>query len=603
MKKRIVSLVLTLAMVFSMLTTFASAATAGMSNFKKASTYPTGKFADVTADKWYAGSVKDAYEYGLVIGTSDTQFSPNSNLSIAQILVMACRLHSIYHTGSANFVQGKPWYQVYVDYAIKNGIITANMFPNYNATATRAQVAIILCNALPAEALAAINTVDDGAIPDIHSYDSWCNAVYTLYRAGIVNGVGDTHVYNPANSIRRSEIAAIVTRMADPSTRVSVSMTGSGSNPSAPSDPSKPAKGTLTLNKTSLTLEVGRQEYLTATFNPSSAQESVTWTSSDTSVATVSSSGRVVAEKEGAVIITASTKSGLKATCTVIVTEKAIDVSSVRLDKSSISLMVGSSETLAVTVLPDNATDKTVTWTSSNTSVARVDDSGRVTAMGKGTATITATAGKRSANCTVTVIDISVPKLDYEYGPMTLTDYYPSGRILQQNKISSLKFTKIEPSGSSYKISFYMAGVSTGTVLNKVRFYSSSGSLLGEGTMIFVVNANTPYEKLDSFFVEKSVVDNAASIEFYSQNGNKAVGGSGGSNPDPVDPTPDSNPAADLANYITRNGKTNRNETATSSSPWTTKAAPARFPISPMREPRACCPLSPPWTAMMDTRP
>ena len=547
MKKRIVSLVLTLAMVFGMLTTFASAATAGMSNFKKSSTYPTGKFADVTADKWYAGSVKDAYEYGLVVGTSDAKFSPNNNLSLAQILVIACRLHSIYYSGSTNFVQGKPWYQVYVDYAIQNGIITANMFSNYNATATRAQVAIILCNALPAEALPAINTVDDGTIPDIHSYDSWCKAVYTLYRAGIVNGVGDTHIYNPANSIRRSEIAAIVTRMADPSTRVSVSMT----------DPNA-AKGSLTLNKTSLTLEVGKQEYLTATFNPSSAQESVTWTSSDTSVATVSSSGRVVAEKEGVAIVTASTKSGLKATCTVIVTEKAIDVSSVRLDKSSISLMVGSSETLAITVLPDNATDKTVTWTSSNTSVARVDDSGRVTAMGKGTATITATAGKRSANCTVNVIDISVPKLDYEYGPMTLTDYYSSGGILQQNKISSLKFTKIEPSGSSYKISFYMAGVSTGTVLNKVRFYSSSGSLLGEGTMIFVANANTPYEKLDSFFVEKSVVDNAASIEFYSQTGNKAVPGTGSSNPDPVDPTPSTKDVNYLVDYITRNGKTNK---------------------------------------------
>ena len=78
-------------------------------------------------------------------------------------------------------------------------------------------------------------------------------------------------------------------------------------------------------------------------------------------------------------------------------------VESVTLDKSTLSLKVGESTTLTATVVPDNATDKTVTWACSDTSVATVDENGKVTAVSEGTATITAAAGGKSASCTVTV--------------------------------------------------------------------------------------------------------------------------------------------------------------------------------------------------------
>lgn len=88
---------------------------------------------------------------------------------------------------------------------------------------------------------------------------------------------------------------------------------------------------------------------------------------------------------------------------TVTVTPAPVPVTNVTLNKSTMTLSFGSSETLTATVLPDNATDKTVTWSSNDSTVASVDSNGKVTAKKVGTATITATAGGKSATCVVTV--------------------------------------------------------------------------------------------------------------------------------------------------------------------------------------------------------
>lgn len=80
-----------------------------------------------------------------------------------------------------------------------------------------------------------------------------------------------------------------------------------------------------------------------------------------------------------------------------------IAVTSIKLNKTSLSLKAGESETLTATVNPDNATDKTVTWTSSNTKVATVNQAGTISAVAKGEATITASSGEKSAICTIYV--------------------------------------------------------------------------------------------------------------------------------------------------------------------------------------------------------
>ena len=163
------------------------------------------------------------------------------------------------------------------------------------------------------------------------------------------------------------------------------------------------AVSSVTLNKTSLSLTEQDTFQLSATISPNNATDkTVTWSSSNTAVATVSSNGLVTAVKEGSATITA--KAGDKtATCAVTVAKKVIDVTSVTLNKTSISLTEQDTFQLTATVKPDNATDKTVIWTSSNYSIVTVDQNGLVTAVAAGSATITALAGDKKATCTVTV--------------------------------------------------------------------------------------------------------------------------------------------------------------------------------------------------------
>ena len=159
----------------------------------------------------------------------------------------------------------------------------------------------------------------------------------------------------------------------------------------------------ITLNKESETMEAGTTMTLVATVTPDNAtNKTVTWTSSDESIATVDENGKVTALKEGEVTITASC-GDQSAVCTITVKAKEIPVTNVTLDQTSASIKVGENVTFKATVTPDNATDKTVTWRSSDESIATVDANGKVTALKEGEVTITATCGDQSASATVTV--------------------------------------------------------------------------------------------------------------------------------------------------------------------------------------------------------
>lgn len=159
----------------------------------------------------------------------------------------------------------------------------------------------------------------------------------------------------------------------------------------------------VTLSQSSAEIEIGTTLQLNATVSPSTAtRKDITWSSSKSSVASVSSSGLVTAVSEGTTKITA-TADGKKGECTVTVVKKAIAVSEVKLDKTELTLYVGDEETLTASVLPEDATDKTITWTSSDKSIASVE-SGKVKAVGKGTAKITASVGGKSASCNIEVL-------------------------------------------------------------------------------------------------------------------------------------------------------------------------------------------------------
>ena len=177
----------------------------------------------------------------------------------------------------------------------------------------------------------------------------------------------------------------------------------------------------VTLNKTSLALTEQETFQLSATVSPDNATDkTVTWSSSNTAIATVSNNGLVTAVAEGSMTITA--KAGDKtATCTVTVSKKVIPVTSVTLNKTSLALTEQETFQLAATVSPDNATDKTVTWSSSNTAVATVSSNGLVTAVQEGSATITAKAGDKTATCTVTVSKKVIPVTSVTLNKTSLT--------------------------------------------------------------------------------------------------------------------------------------------------------------------------------------
>lgn len=165
----------------------------------------------------------------------------------------------------------------------------------------------------------------------------------------------------------------------------------------------------VSLDKTEHTFNtIGNTLTLTPTVLPADATDkSVEWTSSDDNVATVTTNGVVKAVGNGPATITVTTKDqGKTATCAITVAQY---VTSISFDKTALSLPEGAESTLTATVNPDNAADKTLKWTSSNESVATVDQTGKVTAKAKGNTTITATANDESgvfASCPVEVFDV-----------------------------------------------------------------------------------------------------------------------------------------------------------------------------------------------------
>lgn len=165
----------------------------------------------------------------------------------------------------------------------------------------------------------------------------------------------------------------------------------------------------ISLNEKSATMMVDATKQLKVTYSPSNttADKTVTWTSSDDSVASVSDTGLITAKKIGTATITATVAGKFTATCKVTVSQP-VDISGIALSADSLILVAGSKETLEAAALPANTTESyDVTWKSSDTSVATVDNNGIITAVAEGTATITAeitgSKGTFSADCAITV--------------------------------------------------------------------------------------------------------------------------------------------------------------------------------------------------------
>ena len=175
------------------------------------------------------------------------------------------------------------------------------------------------------------------------------------------------------------------------------------------SAPEQVAVTGMTLEKKSIEVEKGKTETINAIITPENAtRKAITWTSSDTNVATVTN-GVVKGISAGTATITATTKDGnFTDTCEVTVTQNA--VTGIRISEKLIDLGMGYKKQITATVMPDDATDKSVEWTSENPEIAAVSDNGTITGKSYGRTVVTATTtdGGYTAKCVVRVKPIDV---------------------------------------------------------------------------------------------------------------------------------------------------------------------------------------------------
>ena len=185
-------------------------------------------FADVSRSSWYYDSVRAAWEKALIDGVTRTLYKPDDTLTVAQAIKLSAALHQMLNNnGKVTLRNGSPyWYSSYVSYAVDNGIIE-KMYLDYtpaqmNAPVKRNEFVHIFYGAM--SDYRQINTVADNKIPDVITTDTYALEIYTFYRAGILTGSDKNGTFYPTNDIKRSEVAAILSRMYDRTARKTVSL-------------------------------------------------------------------------------------------------------------------------------------------------------------------------------------------------------------------------------------------------------------------------------------------------------------------------------------------------------------------------------------------
>ena len=247
---------------------------------------------------------------------------------------------------------------------------------------------------------------------------------FNLKKSSLILGVGLTEKlnYTIEEELNSSDIIwkssdpsvatvenGIVTAISEGSAIITASINGISSTCKVTVSSSCVSVTGITLNKSSMNILIGNTEALTKKISPSNAtNQDVTWKSSDQDIATVSSDGLITAKKVGTTIITVTTNNGYKTTCRVTVVD-TIALKEISLNKKTLIIKEKETETLKVNFNPSTATNKKVTWKSSNTSVATVNSSGKVTGIAPGNATITVVSndGGFVATTKVTVEAIS----------------------------------------------------------------------------------------------------------------------------------------------------------------------------------------------------
>ncbi len=203
--------------------------TAG-ADFVRSALYTDGMFSDVPQTEWYAESVKDAYEFGIMKGDSTSTFRPEGTLTLAEGITVAARICETL-SGAPIDLSGEHnnWYTPYVNYLIEKGVRTNESFvlpyggkftepqtPDYDRNIMRYEMAILLSSV--SGDLPLINQVS--SLPDIPHSTPYKHHIFKLYNAGILTGNDEKGTFSPTSYLTRAEISAMAVRIADSSKRV-----------------------------------------------------------------------------------------------------------------------------------------------------------------------------------------------------------------------------------------------------------------------------------------------------------------------------------------------------------------------------------------------
>ena len=174
-------------------------------------------FTDVAGNDWFAPFVIPAANAGWFTGNPDGSFGPNDSLTLAQVIVLAARLHAA-HSGEQipEAVEGGDWYVPYYTYCVDHEIVVAEEFDlsQINENATRFEMAAIWDKAAyPPRVAGGVNEVADGFIPDLAESDAYGEIVYRWYRSGILTGDSE-HNFNGEDGITRAEASVILCHLA-----------------------------------------------------------------------------------------------------------------------------------------------------------------------------------------------------------------------------------------------------------------------------------------------------------------------------------------------------------------------------------------------------
>jgi len=240
----------------------------------------------------------------------------------------------------------------------------------------------------------------------------------------------------------------------------------------------------------SMNMFVGEEKSLTPIISHVNAETTLIWNSSNPSVATVSSDGLITGINSGTTTITCTAHNGVSAQCEVTV--NPVQVSGITLNESEAEMVVGEKLSLTATIAPDNATDKSVTWSSTNEAVAVVSESGQVTAVGSGTCQIKATANDGSeltASCLVTV---------EKNNKLAVTDMTQcnGGRgvlnvlLSDEETILGFQFDLKLPEGVTVPTN-ENGNLMASLTGNAVNTHSISSSMVSEGLYRFVITSQT----------------------------------------------------------------------------------------------------------------